>query len=228
MRSWYVRCIIFVICAAKMLIRGQRKMLRFSIRLGSSPKNPRAITGTIQRAMKVNLRHISQTYIKAKKNIFARNWLAKSPDHQFPFWHRNSGDLNDVSIDPAEDWSQVRWSRDHFLSRKLIFSRVPRPNFEIASRGGLVRYLDFQELMKKLIWTHHPIQFFASNSNLQSKSAQNRPRTWFWPIFEKIDLSCQTKYGHETFKNLRSLDTRLGIRSCTHKTQFYMVSDRFW
>ena len=150
------------------------------------------------------------------------------------FWHRNSGDLNDALIDPAEDWSQVQWSRDHFPSRELIFNRFPRPNFEIAAVGRSAgswpasQESRFSKIHKRLIWTYQPIQFFMQNTDLDSKSAQNQPRTRFWPIFEKIDLSCRTKYGHETLKNLRSLDARLGIQSCTQKTQFYMVSDRFW
>ena len=51
------------------------------------------------------------------------------------FWHRSSGDLNDVLIDPAEDWSLSRWSRDHFRSRELTFDGFPRLNFEIAASG---------------------------------------------------------------------------------------------
>ena len=99
-------------------------------------------------------------------------------------YRRTSGDLNDVLIDPAEDWSQVWWSRDHFPSRELIIIRFPRPNFEIAARGQPAADPDFQKIdKKKMIWTHHPIQFFAYNSILQSKSAQNQPRTRFWRFF---------------------------------------------
>ena len=65
------------------------------------------------------------------------------------FWHRNSGDLNEVLIDPAEDWSQAQWSRDHFPSRELIFKWFPRPNFEIAARGWPAGTPDFQRLIKK-------------------------------------------------------------------------------
>ena len=150
------------------------------------------------------------------------------------FWHRSSGDLNDVLIDPAEDWSQVWWSRDHFPSRELIFNRFPRPNFEIAAVGRSAGSWPaswesgFSKNHKKLIWTYQPVQFFLQNTVLDSKLAQNRPRTPFWPISEKIDLSCRTKYGHETLNNLRSMSARLGIQDCTQKTKSYMVSDRFW
>ena len=149
------------------------------------------------------------------------------------FWHRSSGDLNDVLIDPAEDWSQVRWSRDHFPSRELIFDRFPRRNFEIVAVGRSAGSWPaswesgFSKIHKRLIWTYHPVQFFMHNTDLDSKSAQNRPRTRVWPIFEKKYFSCRTKYGYETLKNLRSLDARLGTQSCTQKTQFYIVSDRF-
>ena len=51
------------------------------------------------------------------------------------FWHRSSGDLSDVLIDPAEDWSLSWWSRDHFRSRELTFNGFPRLNFEIAASG---------------------------------------------------------------------------------------------
>ena len=54
------------------------------------------------------------------------------------FWHWISGDLDGVLIDPAEDWSQARWSRDHFPSRELIF--IQDPTFELlhkASRPGI-------------------------------------------------------------------------------------------
>ena len=86
----------------------------------------------------------------------------------------------------------------------------------------------FSKIHKNLIWTYHTMQFFMQNSGLDSKSAQNRPRTRFWPIFRKIDLSCRTKSGHEILKNLKSFHARLGIQSCNQKTQFYIVSDRFW
>ena len=66
------------------------------------------------------------------------------------FWHRSSDDLNDVSIDPAEDWSQVLWSRDHFPSREIIFNWFPRHNFEIAARGQPTT--TFNRLTSKFRW----------------------------------------------------------------------------
>ena len=86
----------------------------------------------------------------------------------------------------------------------------------------------FSKIHKKVIWTYQPRQLFMQKTVLESKSDQNRPRTRLRPIFEKIDFSCRAKYGHETLKNSRSRDARLGIQSCTQKTQFYMVSDRCW
>ena len=61
---------------------------------------------------------------------------------------RSSGDLNDVLIDPAEDWSLSRWSRDHFRSRELTFNGFPRLNFEIAARRPAANP-DFLKLIKK-------------------------------------------------------------------------------
>ena len=91
-------------------------------------------------------------------------------------WHRSSGDLNDVLIDPAEDWSQVQWSRDHSPSRELIsnrffmgfeiktilqknwtnvsreltFNRFPRLNFEIGASGWPTT--TFKLLTSKFRW----------------------------------------------------------------------------
>ena len=109
-------------------------------------------------------------------------------------YHRSlgsSGDLNDVLIDPAEDWSQALWSRDHFQTRELVFNRFPRQQFEIAAAGQSTRIWlasresGFSKVHKKLIWTYHPIQFFLQNTVLDSESGQNQPKTRFWPIFEK-------------------------------------------
>ena len=77
------------------------------------------------------------------------------------FWHRSSGDLKDVLFDPAEDWSQAKWSRDHFQSRELVFNLFLKPNFEIAARGQPAGNPDFHKIDKKPIWTHHPTQFFT-------------------------------------------------------------------
>ena len=75
------------------------------------------------------------------------------------FWHRSSGDLNDVLIDPAEDWSQAKSFRDHFRSRELLFNLFLKLNFEIAARGRAGpagRKSKFSKIVKKPIWTHHP------------------------------------------------------------------------
>ena len=73
----------------------------------------------------------------------------------------------------------------------------------------------------------------------QARSVRTHFRGWLWaqmPISIKMrktreicifQLSIRTKNGHETFIDLRSLDDLLGIESCTQKTQFYTVFDRF-
>ena len=105
-------------------------------------------------------------------------------------YHRSSGDLNDVLIDPAEDWSQVQWSRDHFPSRELIFKGFPRPNFEIAARGQpaanpdfrkLIKNLDLQKLIKN--WSE-PITLYSFSRRIRIWSPNRppkKPRTQFWP-----------------------------------------------
>ena len=100
------------------------------------------------------------------------------------FVPRSSGDLNNVLIDPAEDWPQVRWSRDHFPSRELIFDRFPRPNFEIAARGRPTT--SFQLLTSKFRWLKR--RFNRSGGRLVKGSGDlgiiSRPANYFLIDFQ--------------------------------------------
>ena len=47
------------------------------------------------------------------------------------FWHRSSGEIVDVFLDPEEDSSLSWWYRGQFWSRELTFNHFRRLNFEI-------------------------------------------------------------------------------------------------
>ena len=109
------------------------------------------------------------------------------------FWHRSSGDSNEVLIDPAEDWSQVWWSRDHFPSRELIFNRFPITNFEIAAVDWSAR------------------SWLASQKSGFSKIHMSRPlctvSDFFLPnhLRHPTTMSCQiVKNSHESFESCSS------------------------
>ena len=107
------------------------------------------------------------------------------------FWHRSLGDLNDVLIDPMEDWSLSRWSRDNFRSRELTFDGFPRLNFEIAASGRpriqiqkvfsaqnpKNVFLSKSQLSK--VWPHNSACFFTLISNFTTKILSYMIKIWF-------------------------------------------------
>ena len=146
------------------------------------------------------------------------------------FCHRSSGDLNDILIDPAEDWSQVLWSRDHFPTRELIFNRFPRPNFEIAARGWPAANLDFDrksgfsKIDKKLIWTHQLMQVFMQNTDLDSKSAQNRLGPDFDQFSKKSIYHAERNMGMKPSKIWDLWTPAWGSKAALKKTSFTWFS----
>ena len=67
-----------------------------------------------------------------------------------PFFYKSKCDLNTFFFNPGQDWSKVRWSRDHFRPPYIVFIFFPRPNFEIAARGRHWRFAGFWAFFIKL------------------------------------------------------------------------------
>ena len=108
-----------------------------------------------------------------------------------PSYHRSSGssgDFNDVLIDPAEDWSQALWSRDHFQTRELVFNRFPKHNFEIAAVGRSARSWPasresgFQKFIKN--WSE-PITLYTFSCRIRICNP-NRPKINPGPDFDRF------------------------------------------
>ena len=93
-----------------------------------------------------------------------------------PFFYKCKSDLNTFFFNPGQDWSQVRWSRDHFLPSHIVFRFFPRPNFEIAARGRTWRFAPTSKLT--IFWVLRVFQKNIKKYFHKNKLIFRSPAPW--------------------------------------------------